>query len=163
MVKSGLLKLYVIKCSLGEDDTGCKDQQVVPLPELTHLNSPFPGPDLLVLQNPTEMSHFLEASLTPPSFLFCVAFVLYTFFARKAHCICQVYFLKTYSNSFLILFFNLFIFFCFRHMEVPRLGVKSELQLLAPATAMQNLSLNCDLHHSSWQCQILNPLREARD
>ena len=28
---------------------------------------------------------------------------------------------------------------------------------------MQNLSLVCNLHHSSWQCQILNPLIEARD
>ena len=51
------------------------------------------------------------------------------------------------------------------HMEVPRLGVKSELQLLAytTATAIQDLSRVCDLHHSSRQCQILNPLREVRD
>ena len=49
-----------------------------------------------------------------------------------------------------------FFFFVFLgphlwHMEVPRLGVKSELQLLtyAIATAMQNLSHVCDLHHSS--------------
>ena len=50
-------------------------------------------------------------------------------------------------------------------MEVPRLGVKSELQLLAYATptATQDPRCICDLHHSSWQCQILNPLREARD
>ena len=33
----------------------------------------------------------------------------------------------------------------------------------AYATAMPNLSRLCDLHHSSWQCQILNPLSEARD
>ena len=49
------------------------------------------------------------------------------------------------------------------HMEVPRLGVKSELQLLATAMTMQDLSLFCDLHHSSQQCRILNPLSEARD
>ena len=48
-----------------------------------------------------------------------------------------------------------------RHMEVPRLRVESELQLLA--TAMQDLSHICDLHHSSWQRQILNPLSKARD
>ena len=49
-------------------------------------------------------------------------------------------------------------------MEVPGLGVESELQLLAYtiAPAMQDLS-RIDLHCSSWQCQILNPLREARD
>ena len=50
-------------------------------------------------------------------------------------------------------------------MEVPRPGVESELQLLAyaTATATSDLSCVCDLHHSSWQCWILNPLSEARD
>ena len=50
-------------------------------------------------------------------------------------------------------------------MEVPRLGVKSELQLPAytTATAMRDPSLICDLHHSSLQHQIFNPLGEARD
>ena len=40
-----------------------------------------------------------------------------------------------------------------------------ELQLPAYtiATAMQKPSHICDLHHSSWQRQILNPLSEARD
>ena len=52
-----------------------------------------------------------------------------------------------------------------RHMEVPRLGVKWELQLPAytTATATMDQSCVCDLHHSSRQCQILNPLSEARD
>ena len=60
--------------------------------------------------------------------------------------------------------------FCFlrphlRHLEVPRLGVESALQLLAiaTATATSDLSHICDLHHSSWQCQILNPLSRVRD
>ena len=50
-------------------------------------------------------------------------------------------------------------------MEVPRLGVELELQLLAYtiATVMWDLSHVCDLHHSSRQRQILNPLSEARD
>ena len=48
-------------------------------------------------------------------------------------------------------------------MEVPRLGVKSELLLLATATATQDPSLVCDLHHSSQQHQILNLLGETRD
>ena len=52
-----------------------------------------------------------------------------------------------------------------RHMEIPRLGIQSELQLPAytKATTMQNLSLVCNLHHSSRQCWIFNPLSEARD
>ena len=51
------------------------------------------------------------------------------------------------------------------HMEVPRLGVDSELQLLTytTATAMRDLSHVCDLYHSSRQCQILNPLSRARN
>jgi len=48
-------------------------------------------------------------------------------------------------------------------MEVPRLGVQLNLQLPAYATAMQDPSRVCDLYHSSWQRQILNPLREPRD
>ena len=50
-------------------------------------------------------------------------------------------------------------------MEVPTLGVESELQLLAYATtiAMPDPSHICELHDSSQQCQILNPQAEARD
>jgi len=50
-------------------------------------------------------------------------------------------------------------------MEVPRLGVESELQLPAytTATTALDLSLVCDLHHSSQPHWILNPLSEARD
>ena len=52
------------------------------------------------------------------------------------------------------------------HMDVPRRGIRSELQLPActtTATAMPDPSCICDLHHSSWQCQIPYPLIEARD
>ena len=59
-----------------------------------------------------------------------------------------------------------FLFFClFRAMEVPRLGVKSELhqQAYTTAIAMPDLSHICDLHHSSQQRQILNPLSKVRD
>ena len=71
---------------------------------------------------------------------------------------------------FYFYFFILFYFIAFlgphlRRMEVPRVGIESEVQLLAytTASAMQDPSCICDLHHSSWQCQILNPLSEARD
>ena len=63
---------------------------------------------------------------------------------------------------------RLFFFFLglhLRHMEVSKLGVKSELQLqtYAYATATQNPSHFCDLHHSLRQHQILNTLNKARD
>ena len=52
-----------------------------------------------------------------------------------------------------------------RHIEGPRLGVQSELQLLAytTATATPAPSHVYNLHGSSWQCRILNPQSEARD
>ena len=63
-----------------------------------------------------------------------------------------------------------FFFFCFLglhlwHMEVPRLGIKLDLQLLAyaTATAMQGLSHVYNLHHSSQQHRIPDALSEARD
>ena len=63
-----------------------------------------------------------------------------------------------------------FMFFAFLgprqwHMEVPRLGVESDLQLpdYTTATATPDLSHICNLRHSSQQYWILNPLRGARD
>ena len=49
-------------------------------------------------------------------------------------------------------------------MESPRLRVESELQLpaYATATAKQDPSCICDLHHSTPQCWIPDPPGEAR-
>ena len=44
-----------------------------------------------------------------------------------------------------------------QHMEVPRLGVESELQLPAYTTAWDPSPV-CNVHHSSQQCRILNLL-----
>ena len=51
------------------------------------------------------------------------------------------------------------------HMEIPRVGTESELQLPAytTATAMLDPRLIWDPHHSSRQGWVLNPLSEARD
>ena len=90
-------------------------------------------------------------------------------------------YIETHSKSklslqqefFLVLILKFFFFFVFSfflgpypwHMEVPRLGVELELQLPAytTATATLDLSHNCNLHHSSWQCWMLNPPSKARD
>ena len=50
-------------------------------------------------------------------------------------------------------------------MEVPKLGVKSEVQLLVYTTATTpwDLSHVFNLYHSSQQLQVLSPLSEARD
>ena len=52
-----------------------------------------------------------------------------------------------------------------QHMEVTRLGVKLELQLQAYTTVTATPDPSCvyDIHRSSLQSQILNPLSRARD
>ena len=71
---------------------------------------------------------------------------------------------------FVVFVFLFFVFFCFlgphpQHMEVPRLGVESELQQLTFATATAiatwDPSSVYDLHHSSQQCWRLNSLSEG--
>ena len=63
-----------------------------------------------------------------------------------------------------------FIFLSFlgpylQHPEVPRLGVEWELHLPAytTATATRDPSHVCNLHYSSQQRRILNPLSGAGD
>ena len=70
----------------------------------------------------------------------------------------------------IILSCTFFFFFVFlgphtQHKDIPKLGVEWELQLPAntTATAAQDPSLVCDLHHSARQHRILNPLSGARD
>ena len=67
--------------------------------------------------------------------------------------------------KFLFFFFFFFLWLLLWHIEIPGLGVESELQLSAYATAiaMWDLSCICDLHHSLQQHWILHPLSEARD
>ena len=86
----------------------------------------------------------------------------------RESCCCLRFLLISFGVGFLPLFYFLAFVFLgphLKHMEVPRPGVKSELQLPAYtiATATQEPSHICHLHHSSWQCQILNPLSKARD
>ena len=71
-------------------------------------------------------------------------------------------------NIYIQIFYSFFFAFLglhLWHMDVPRLGGESELFLTAFTTAMAvgDLSHICDLHHSSRQQWILNPLSEARD
>ena len=76
---------------------------------------------------------------------------------------CSAFFI--YFSFYYYYYFLLFLGPLPRHMEVPRLVVESELQppAYARATATQDPSNVCNLHHSSQQRWILNPLNEARD
>ena len=91
-----------------------------------------------------------------------------------SHGSCSLDFLRNFhtvfhggcTHFFLFFFLSSFAFLGphVRHMLVPKLGVKLELQLLACTTATtRDLSHVCKRHHSSWQHRILNPLIEARD
>ena len=77
---------------------------------------------------------------------------------------------SSWPQHWILFFFFFFLSFVLLgpppwHMEVPRLGVESELQLLAYTTAIATLDPRrvCDLYHSPQQCWTLNPLSEARD
>ena len=80
-------------------------------------------------------------------------------------------FLLSFSTVCLVFYFpvSFCLFVCLGpppwHMEVPRLGVKSEPQLLtyATATATWDLSHVCDRCCSVWQWQILNRLSRIWD
>ena len=49
-------------------------------------------------------------------------------------------------------------------MDIPRLRVESALaEANTTAIATRILNRICNLHHSLWQCRILNPLSEAWD
>ena len=76
----------------------------------------------------------------------------------------SLYLLKSFILRYFILIFC-FLGLHLLHMEVPRLGVQLELQMLAytTAAAMPDPSHICDLYHSTWQRCILNTLSEARD
>ena len=120
------------------------------------------------------------------SFYCCAIRVLYIFwildsciwfaniFSHSVGCLFTFLLVSLDAQSFVFWWNPIHLFFCLFvflgphpwHVEVPRLEVESELQLLAyttaTATAMQDPSCVCDLHHSLRQCQILNPLSKAR-
>ena len=87
-------------------------------------------------------------------------------FGDNSLCCSHILLVSSPPPSF-YLFFKCFVFLGLHllHMEVPRLRVKPELhqQAYATATATPDLNHVCNLHHSSHQCGILNPLSEARD
>ena len=61
---------------------------------------------------------------------------------------------------------NFFFVFCLLRATPVAYGAsqaRRRVEAVAMTTATWYLSHVCNLHHSSWQCWILNPLSEARD
>ena len=77
--------------------------------------------------------------------LLCLVMALPVYSPKGRHC----------SFFYLSIIIFLFCRATQQHTEVPRLGVKSELQLPAYTRATPDQSLICNLHHSSQQRQIL--------
>ena len=75
--------------------------------------------------------------------------------------LCAPLTLPTEQPEFPLFFLGLHLW----HIEVPRPGVESELQLPddAPATSTLDPSHIYHLGCSLWQCEILNPLGKARN
>ena len=85
---------------------------------------------------------------------------------KKEHlgCVIRIH-LLTFYQYFKFYLIQFFLGLHLWYVEVPRPGIKLELQLQAytAATATPDLSHICKLHHSLQQHQILHLLREARD
>ena len=116
------------------------------------------------------LNHLDPPSHTISELFFCLPHLMKTL--KK----CVGYFISIFVNGIqqILLYKSLFpTFFSFLflgglypwHIEVPRLGGESKLQLLAYATGttMPDLKHVWDLHHSSWKHQIFNPLSKAWD
>ena len=77
----------------------------------------------------------------------------------------SVYHLGEKNQGSQVSLFFLFFLFLFRAVPLSSQS-RSRIAAAAPAystgTATPDLSCLCDLPHSLWQCQILNPLIEAR-
>ena len=85
---------------------------------------------------------------------------------RKYNTILGLYFMSLwYTNFFFFFFFFAFQGHTHSILEVPRPRVRLDLQVLAYTTAIaiQGPSHVWDLHRSSWQHQISDPLSEVRD
>ena len=75
-------------------------------------------------------------------------------------------------QTFLVVFFIFYFIFCLFRAALKAYGssrARGQIRAVAAslptavALAIQDPSWVCDLHHSSRQCQILNPLSDARD
>ena len=81
--------------------------------------------------------------------------------------ILSMFWITNPSNFILLIYFFIFLGPHLWYMEVPRLGVKSELQLptyaTATATAMQDQAVSSIYTAAHGNAMILNPLSKARD
>ena len=135
-----------------------------------HPHNQFQNIFIISKRNPTPSNYHPHSTSLPPLLLATFNLLSLDFPELDISCECShtvCGFLCPASSISIHFFFFLFFFLLLPvwHMEIPRLGVKLELQPPACTTAiaMPDPRRICDLHHSSWQCWILNPLSQARN
>ena len=67
------------------------------------------------------------------------------------------------KDTFLFFFFIYFLLFRATPAARGSSQTRGQIRAYPTATAMQDLSHVCSLHHRSWQHQIADPLSEPRD
>ena len=94
----------------------------------------------------------------------CFSFqVLY--FLSSSRCFIWVFFIFIFISFFFLFFFCLFraALMAYGGSQARGCWIRIQLPTYTIAEATRDLSCICNLHHSSWQCCILNALSEARD
>jgi len=114
-----------------------------------------------------KLMHFSKIQISTQWLIPTIRLVIVFIISHSDLCVCVALSRSTqvYNAVQYYYYYYCFLWPHLQHMEAPRLRGKLELQLPAcsTATATPDPSCFCNLHHSSWQCQILNPLIEARD
>ena len=124
------------------------------------------------------ISSLLHLFFRCPRYNNSLPFLIYSYYLIYSEWIMLHKYLPMLPHIYSCPLYNADFFFLgshLQHLQVPRLMVELELQLPAYVTdiaiqeshttdtATWDPSSLRDLHHSSWQYQILNPLNEARD
>ena len=135
----------------------------------------------LKIQTIPNFQNHLGVNSTSASWILCDLGPMTEQLKSLSFCLCKmgIIIVTTFINKYVFVYvYAAFISFFFfgggscvflgphpQHMEVPRLGVESELQLPAYTTAIitPDPRCICDRHHDSQQSRTLNPLSEGRD
>ena len=95
-------------------------------------------------------------------FFFCFSFLFFNWMNTDLN-LFFFFFFPTVQQGSQVILTCCFSFFLFRAVPTVYRSSQARGQIRAIAARPQPQQCGCDLYHSSWQHQILNPLSEARD